>query len=216
MKTALLVCLFLLFVSTTLAQSNLALFPNQQAGKSVATAQPEKSLTTRRLRRTFSQTGAMSFAPIATYGSGGIGTEWVSVADVNGDGNPDLVVANDSQCNTCTSGGVGVLLGNGDGTFQAAVAYGSGGGFWGNDSDLIAVADVNGDGTGGPGGWPGLNGSLRAPFPLRVPHPCVLCKGGRPCCLCYVILLRTRDRAHLVSAFAQPGTTFSRTLDRAR
>src|SRR5580700_2754352 len=54
------------------------------------------------------------------------------------------------------------------------------------------------------GGWPALTGSLREPFPPRVPHPCVLCKGGRPCCLCYVILLRTRDRAHLVPAFATP------------
>src|SRR5271168_1585145 len=27
----------------------------------------------------------------------------------------------------------------------------------------------------------------RAPFPLRVPHPCVLCKGGRLCCLHYLV-----------------------------
>jgi hypothetical protein len=52
---------------------------------------------------------------------------------VNGDGKPDLVVANE--------GAVGVLLGNGDGTFQAAVSYDSGG--LGNS---VAVADVNGDG----------------------------------------------------------------------
>ena len=37
----------------------------------------------------------------------------MAVGDVNGDGKPDLVVANDSS-NT-----VSVLLGNGDGTFQA-------------------------------------------------------------------------------------------------
>jgi hypothetical protein len=37
--------------------------------------------------------------------------------------------------------GVSVLLGNGDGTFQMAVAYGSGG----NIASSVAVGDVNGD-----------------------------------------------------------------------
>src|SRR6516165_2071432 len=41
----------------------------------------------------------------------------VAVADLNGDGRVDLVVANDSS-NT-----VSVLLGNGNGTFQSAVNY---------------------------------------------------------------------------------------------
>ena len=41
-----------------------------------------------------------------------------------------------------SNGTVGVLLGNGDGTFQTAVTYGSGG-YWANS---VAVADVNGDG----------------------------------------------------------------------
>ena len=35
-----------------------------------------------------------------------------------------------------------MLLGNGDGTFQTAVTYGSGG----FDAYSVAVADVNGDG----------------------------------------------------------------------
>jgi hypothetical protein len=58
------------------------------------------------------------------------------LGDVNGDGKPDLVVAN-YQSNT-----VGVLLGNGDGTFQTAATYSSGGLY----SWFVAVGDVNGDG----------------------------------------------------------------------
>ena len=47
----------------------------------------------------------------------------VAVADVNGDGKPDLIVATGSS----TAGLVGVLLGNGNGTFQTEVTYSSGG-----------------------------------------------------------------------------------------
>jgi hypothetical protein len=41
-------------------------------------------------------------------------------------------------------GSVGVLLGNGDGTFQTATSYDSGG--TDADTNSIGVADVNGDG----------------------------------------------------------------------
>ncbi len=88
--------------------------------------------------------GDGTFQAPVTYGSGGLSTFWMVVADVNGDGKPDLVVANDCGSSaTCgTDGTVGVLLGNGDGTFQTAVSYGSGG--WG--AYAVAAADVNGDG----------------------------------------------------------------------
>jgi len=92
--------------------------------------------------------GDGTFQTAVTYGSGGYYAMSVAVADVNGDGKPDLVVANNCTSgdfsNGCTdpSGTVGVLLGNGDGTFQAAVTYGSGGYY----SSSVAVADVNGDG----------------------------------------------------------------------
>jgi predicted dehydrogenase len=66
-----------------------------------------------------------------------IGTEpvGVAVADLNGDGHPDLIATNESS-NT-----VSVLLGNGNGTFLAALNYSTGTGAY-----SVAVADVNGDG----------------------------------------------------------------------
>jgi hypothetical protein len=68
-----------------------------------------------------------------------------AVADVNGGGKPDLLVANkcaDESDHWDCNGLMAVLLGNGDGTFQTAVTYDSGG--WLVDS--VTVADVNGDG----------------------------------------------------------------------
>jgi hypothetical protein len=58
-----------------------------------------------------------------------------AVADLTGDGNPDLIVANGS------SSTVSVFLGNGDGTFRPAATYRVG-----LDPDAVAVADLNGDG----------------------------------------------------------------------
>jgi len=85
----------------------------------------------------------VNFAPAVAYGSGGFGATSVAVADVNGDGKPDLLVANTcTSYGDCYNGTVGVLLGNGDGTFQPAVTYPSGG----YGADFIAVADVNRDG----------------------------------------------------------------------
>jgi hypothetical protein len=57
------------------------------------------------------------------------------VGDLDGDGKPDLVVAN-QYSNDAT-----VLLGNGDGSFQAGVSYPAGAG-----PVFVTVADVNGDG----------------------------------------------------------------------
>jgi uncharacterized protein (DUF2141 family) len=60
----------------------------------------------------------------------------VAVADVNGDGKLDLLGTNFGD------NSAGVLLGNGNGTFQTAVTYSTGGT---NSPNAIAVADVNGD-----------------------------------------------------------------------
>jgi uncharacterized protein YfaP (DUF2135 family) len=57
------------------------------------------------------------------------------VADVNVDGKPDLIIANG------VDNDAGVLLGNGDGTFQVQKTFATG-----SNSYSVAVADVNGDG----------------------------------------------------------------------
>ncbi len=88
--------------------------------------------------------GNGTFQAAVVYGSGGIFASSVAVADVNGDGVPDLLVTNlcDSFPSCSGDSTVGVLLGNGNGTFQTAETYDSGG--YGGNS--IAVGDVNGDG----------------------------------------------------------------------
>jgi hypothetical protein len=93
--------------------------------------------------------GDGTFLPAVKYSAGAFGLGPVVIADVNGDGKLDIVVANEciaseSRCGTpqAANGRVGVLLGNGDGTFQPVVLYDSGG----QSTESIAVADVNGDG----------------------------------------------------------------------
>jgi hypothetical protein len=88
--------------------------------------------------------GDGTFLPVHTYGSGGWYTEAVTVADVNGDVKPDLLLTNYLACADgvkCPNGSVSVLLGNGNGTFQGPISYGSGA----QDATSLAVADVNGD-----------------------------------------------------------------------
>lgn len=91
---------------------------------------------------------AKIFKTAVAYSSGGGMADSLALGDLNGDGNSDLVVANyciaGSKCvigTTGTAGSIGVLLGNGDGTFRAAVNYPSGG----NEATAVALADVNGD-----------------------------------------------------------------------
>jgi hypothetical protein len=88
--------------------------------------------------------GDGTFQPPVSYGSGGWWTESVAIADVNRDGHPDVVVASNcpSQADCVNGGAVGVLLANGDGTFQEPVNYGSGG----YCTQAVAIADLNGDG----------------------------------------------------------------------
>jgi Bacterial Ig-like domain (group 3)/FG-GAP-like repeat len=86
--------------------------------------------------------GDGTFQGVVEYHTGGNYPYAIAVADINGDGKLDLVLAN--QCAIpCGTGGVtGVLFGNGDGTFQSPVSFGSGGVF----AHSVALADLNGDG----------------------------------------------------------------------
>jgi hypothetical protein len=82
--------------------------------------------------------GDGSFLPALTFPAG-YNPSAVAVGDFNGDGIPDLAVANGGT--NPSNGSVSVLLGNGDGTFQAAVNYPAG-----SYPNSVAVADFNGDG----------------------------------------------------------------------
>jgi hypothetical protein len=77
-------------------------------------------------------TADVGYASEPTSGSGPAS---VTVADINGDGFPDLITANGSD------GTVSVLLNNRDGTFAAPVSYPAG-----TYAVTVAVADLNGDG----------------------------------------------------------------------
>ena len=75
---------------------------------------------------------SLPFTPLAV----GTFPRAVAVADVNGDGIPDVITAN------YISGTVSVLLGNGDGSFQQQQTFAVG-----MRPSSVVVADVNGDGT---------------------------------------------------------------------
>ncbi len=104
--------------------------------------------------------GDGTFQTAESYDSGGCYANLVVAADANDDGNLDLLVVNGClSYSTCVlGGGVGVLLGNGDGTFRAAQSYSSDRG----GAASLAVADLNGDGK----------------LDIAVANECVFCDAG--------------------------------------
>ena len=63
-----------------------------------------------------------------------MGARTLATADFNGDGNLDLAVGNNADST------VSILLGNGDGTFQAGRAFATG-----PNAFSVAAGDFNGD-----------------------------------------------------------------------
>jgi hypothetical protein len=84
--------------------------------------------------------GDGTFGPPTAYDVGQ-GTGPLAVADLNHDGNLDIIVANSACPDGVCSDEVSVLLGNGDGTFQAPVTYAVPGRVGG-----LVMGDFNGDG----------------------------------------------------------------------
>jgi hypothetical protein len=83
--------------------------------------------------------GDGSFQAARTFAAG-TAPYSVAVGDFNGDGIPDLAVADNGDYSG-NGAGVSVLLGNGDGSFQAARSFDAEGG-----PSSVAVGDFNGDG----------------------------------------------------------------------
>ena len=95
--------------------------------------------------------GDGTFLSPVVYSSGGISIPTaIAIGDFNMDGHPDLAVANGGLTCSITPDGIehctadhslGILLGNGDGTFQTAATYQTGA-----EPISVVVADFNGDG----------------------------------------------------------------------
>jgi len=114
--------------------------------------------------------GNGTFQPEVNYISAGYLVSAVGVSDFNGDGKLDIALVNSCTDSSCKGfGSLGILLGNGDGSFQPVVTYSSDALF----STSLAITDVDGDGRtdvlvgslcAGTRGHCGTNGSVSPLF----------------------------------------------------
>jgi FG-GAP-like repeat/Bacterial Ig-like domain (group 3) len=86
--------------------------------------------------------GDGTFQAPVTYSTGAGEASSVAIADLDGDGHPDLVTTGSCIFDSCPNGSLSVLLGKGDGTFLPPTHYNLGG--YGTSS--LAIGDLNGDG----------------------------------------------------------------------
>lgn len=107
--------------------------PSTSLATTVSVSQPA------RLPANLTNCGGSVFSAPITYSVGSSNVpNFLSNADLNNDGKLDLVSANFQNGNAYA---ISVLLGNGDGTFQAAKNFGAG-----IDAISLAIGDLNGDG----------------------------------------------------------------------
>jgi hypothetical protein len=85
--------------------------------------------------------GAGSFGAPVDFTAGDNNSFAVSIGDVDGDGNADLVTGNDDSTLDTSDYSVSVLAGDGKGTFAAADTFSVGP----NPANTVAVADMNAD-----------------------------------------------------------------------
>jgi len=88
--------------------------------------------------------GDGTFRPPAVYSTGAQSATSVAVAEINHDGNPDVLVTSICAHGPCPDGGPGqisVFFGNRDGSLQPALVLGTGG----NEAWSVGAADMDGD-----------------------------------------------------------------------